>query len=151
MARKNPSAKNNFSLQFTGLSEIMERLEKLDASIEKTTELALIQSKEYVNKGIEQAMMQSKYDFKRTGRTEQSLDKNKTVEWKNLKAAIDIGFDIDDGGLASIFLMYGVKGTPYIEPDRKLFSAIFGSKVRKEVAGIQESIFYEALRKAELK
>ena len=57
------SSKKNFGLHVTGLKEITERLEKLGASAEKTASLALKQSKNYVNKGIENAMASSKYDF----------------------------------------------------------------------------------------
>lgn len=144
-----PSSKNYFGLSFVGLKEISEKLEKLGASVEETTELAMKQSKKYLNNGIEQAMNSSKFDFNRPnqGETRRSLDKSDHVYWDRKTALIDVGFDLDDGGLPSIFLMYG---TPQIEPDRKLFSAIFGSKTKKQVRQIQESVFYEALRKAEL-
>jgi hypothetical protein len=43
----------------------------------------------------------------RTGRTERSLRNNPVKSMANGKLYDDVGFDIKNGGLASIFLMYG--------------------------------------------
>ena len=60
------------------------------------------------------------------------------VEWSGTKAFVDVGFDIQNGGLASIFLMYG---TPRMKKDTKLYNDIYGKKTRDEIRALQEEIF----------
>ena len=76
--------------------------------------------------------------------TARSLKRTAAVEWNGTVAEIGIGFKISQGGLPSIFLMYG---TPKIQPDKNLYAAIYGSKTKKEVKTIQEDIFAEEIAK----
>ena len=71
---------------------------------------------------------------RRTGTVEQSLDTHPNkVEWSGTNASIQVGFNLDDGGIPSIFLMYGTKvhGQPHVQPDKKLYDAVYGSKNKK--------------------
>ena len=56
--------------------------------------------------------------------------------------SIPIGFDIDNGGLPSIWLMYG---TPKQAPDKALYEAIFGRKTAGEIARVQRQVIKQAL------
>lgn len=79
----------------------------------------------------------------RTGRTAASLDTSPEVNWEApWLASIDVGFHIRQGGLASIFLMYG---TPRMKPDRKMHSVFFGSAVRNQIQDKQRDIFKRVL------
>lgn len=80
----------------------------------------------------------------RTGRTLGSLRKDDSTEWHGDIGSVDVGFDIKNGGLASIFLMYG---TPRMKPDKQLYNLFYGSKIKKEVFKIQEDIFNDELQK----
>ena len=80
----------------------------------------------------------------RTGRTLESLRKDDSTEWSGDIGSVDVGFDIKNGGLASIFLMYG---TPRMKPDKELYNLFYGSKIKKEVFKIQEDIFNDELQK----
>ena len=79
-----------------------------------------------------------------TGATEESLVEKPTIEWNGTIATVKTGFNIKDGGLASIFLMYG---TPRIKKDQKLYDAFYSARTQKEIDKIQEDTFYEEIRR----
>ena len=129
-------------LIFSGFDEYAEKLEKLGGNLEKTTEKALIATHKHITPRVEATF--KKHDVKYSHETMKSLKKEARVEWDGLKAEIGVGFKISSGGLPSIFLMYG---TPKIQPDKKLYDAIYGSKTKKEVKALQEEIFAEEISK----
>lgn len=132
--------RNKLTIDFEGFQEYMEKLDKLGADTKEITNKALQKSYEEVTPTIESAIK----PHHQSGDTEKSLAKNESVEWEGTKAYIKVGFNIRNGGLPSIFLMYG---TPRMKPDKKLYNAIYGSSVKKKVRKIQEEIFHEELRK----
>ena len=127
-----------FKLEFDGMMEMIYELESLNGDLKSTTESALKATFGAVTPGIKSAMNSSRYNFNRTGRTKGSLVNAPKVEWQGTIGEVPIGFDIENGGLASIFLMYG---TPHIAPDRNLYNSIFGAKIRKQVAEVQREVF----------
>lgn len=127
-------------LEFDGLDALTERLTKLGGDTKKTAEDALKKSKRYVHKELGSAM--DKHN--KTYATIKSLDSDSGVEWAGDIGTIHVGFNIHEGGLASIFLMYG---TPRMKKDQNLYNAIYGTATRAQVQKIQEDTFYEALRK----
>lgn len=129
-------------LIFSGFEEYAERLDKLGGNLEKTTEKALIATHKHITPKVEAAFQ--KHDIKYSHETMKSLKKEAKVEWNGSIAEIGVGFKVSDGGLPSIFLMYG---TPKIQPDKKLYDAIYGSKTKKEVKALQEEIFAEEISK----
>lgn len=82
-----------------------------------------------------------------TGITEKSLVKNVEIKWKGAEAYVKTGFSIRNGGLPSIFLMYG---TPRIKKDQKLYNAFFGKKTKEEIVEIQKEAFFDEIRRLEL-
>lgn len=134
-------AKNRLSLNFDGMEQLMAKLESLDGDVRTATETALKKSRDYVTDNLRQAIA----PHKETGMTEDSLHDNLPVQWSGSVAEMEVGFDIGNGGLASIFLMYG---TPKMSPDRKLYNALYGGKTRKQIAEIQQSIFSAAVARA---
>lgn len=135
-------AKKKFRLEFTGLEEYMERLDKLGGNLQDVTERALEATHAHVTPKVENAF--SKHNVKYTHNTMKSLRKDKKISWSGSVAEISVGFEIAKGGLPSIFLMYG---TPRISPDKKLYNAFYGSKTKKEIAAIQEGILTEEIKK----
>lgn len=107
--------------------------------LKETTEKALMESKAYVTEKLHQDMKK----HHRTGRTEASIDDDSGVEWKGTLASLKVGFKISEGGLASIFLMYG---TPRMQPDRKLYNDVYGAATRRKIQEIQREVFDNALR-----
>ena len=88
-------------------------------------------------------------EHERTGRTEEAIITNTPAKWKGSIAEINVGFDFNDGGLPSIFLMYGttVHGQPHITPDRNLYNAVYGAAVKREIKAIQEKAFNQVIER----
>lgn len=131
---------SKMQLEFEGFNEAINRLTKLEGNVRKTTDEALQQSEKIARKKAGDAMSRHNNTF----RTVRSLNKDQSVEWTGTMASINVGFNIREGGLASIFLMYG---TPRMKKDQKLYDAIYGNQTKKEVQKIQEEIFMREIRK----
>lgn len=130
--------KNKITLSFDGLEEYLQRLENLEKDVRPVVEESLRESKRLVHQGIGMAMA----PHNKTYRTIKSLVKGDKVDWTGSVASIDVGFDIENGGMASIYLMYG---TPKMAKDQKLYNSIYGTSTRKKVAELQKKLFQEAV------
>lgn len=131
---------SKMKLEFDGFNEVMERLKNLDGNVRQTSEKALKETHRIVTAKAEEAIR----PHKRSGRTEQSLQRQAKVNWQGSLGTVDVGFDIEHGGLPSIFLMYG---TPRMKKDQKVYNAFFGKATLKEVFLRQEEVFYNEIRK----
>lgn len=109
-------------------------------TLRKVADKSLKETHKYLTPKIEDAFS----IHNKTGRTIKSLRKDDSTNWSGDVGSIEVGFDIKNGGLASIFIMYG---TPRIKPDKNLYNLFYGSKIKKEVFKIQEDIFEEELQK----
>lgn len=140
--RKN-SAKSGkkLGLDYSELEILVKQLEQLNGDIKSTTETALKKSQQYITKNLHSNMARHHI----TGKTEASIVENPPVIWiGNMFAEIDVGFDISNGGLPSIFLMYG---TPRMEKDQKLFNAIYAKSTSDEITKIQSEVFFDKIRR----
>ena len=137
-----------FRLEFDGMDRMARQLEQIGVKSKDAAEAALKQSHDYVSKQLHTAMKPHHV----TGYTEKSIieTSHAPVEWSGSVASIDIGFDLQNGGFASIFLMYGteVYGQPHVTPDKELFDAIYGSATRKKVKKIQKEVFEKKIERA---
>lgn len=139
-----PKAK--LTVEFTGYETLKKQLDEIGGNATKrAVESALKASQQIVARQVDAAMIH----HTETGETKKSIVKNNSVEWTGDTAAVDVGFDIAGGGLASIFLMYGTKlhGQPHITPDRNLYNAVYGAKTRKEIKKIQEETFFKVIER----
>ena len=98
---------------------------------------------------------------KRSKHTIDSLVENPRVEWEGTVAKIPIGFNIYDGGLPTIFLMYGTKPhTPknqygftkkdtriFVTKDEQLYNDFYGSSMRRKINAKQKEIFMRAINR----
>ena len=140
-------ARNRIGLQVEGFEELMAKLDEVGGSpaMRRGVEGALITSKEYVTPQIEAAMAKlpagGAYS---TGNTKRSIDKDKSVDWDGTTATVKVGFDFEESGLTSIFLMYG---TPKMPPVAGLKAAIYGSKTKKEIAKLQGEAINKVIKR----
>lgn len=155
MARKGKKP----GLDFEQVAELAEKLEQLGGDLKEVAEEALLFIPGQVNPKLKAAMAK----HRRTGRTEQSLVEGQSVTWSGSVGSLPVGFDIKNGGLPSIFLMYGTprhaprnqygaakkSGAehPGMRADDQLKNAIYGTQEQAEIAKRQQKIFEEAIMK----
>lgn len=150
-------SRNKLTIDFKGFQEFYEKLDKLNADTRKITEEALEKSFREVTPGIQAAIS----SHKRTGQTEDSLVKEPNVKWSGTVGSVEVGFDIEHGGLASIFLMYGTPrhgvgnqygkasgSHPGTAADQTLYNSIYGTSTKNKVRKVQKEVFDKSLQEA---
>ena len=134
--------KNKLKIEFDAYDVLQRKLKEIGGNAKQTAENALKASHNHVTKKLETAIK----PHKKTGETENSLRETPIVEWTgDMVAEAKVGFHISDGGLPSIFLMYG---TPSIEPDNNLKEAIYGTKAKNEIKKIQREVYEKSIERA---
>lgn len=138
--------RNKLSVDFEGFNTLRSKLEELDCDVKGATESALKASHQIVTRKVTDAMK----PHNDTGATSASIIRETEVQWSGSTAEVGVGFDIDNGGLPSIFFMYGTKlhGQPHITPDKNLYNAVYGSKTEKEVREAQKDVFFKRIERA---
>lgn len=131
--------KKRFGVTFDGFDELMANLDALQGDLKKVTNECLEVAPEIITPKLHQAMTK----HKQTGQTEKSIVEHSPVKWEGMTASIEVGFKIRNGGLPSIFLMYG---TPRMKKDTKLYNAVYGKKTRDEIAKKQQDILEKAIK-----
>ena len=144
------------SIDFKNFAEYAEKLDKMGGDLRATTQKALEETHEYITANIKRDIQK----HHKTGATERSLIEDAEVVWTGNIASIDVGFDIKNGGLPSIFLMYGTPKHPPanqygksagtnggIDADKELYNDIYGARTQREVKKIQERVFADAIKK----
>lgn len=141
-------ARKKFGLSFDGIEDMAKKLDQMGGRrLEQAAENSLKATHDYITPKLHNAMAK----HKRTGRTDASIIDNANVEWSGSKASIDIGFNISNQGLASVFLMYGTprrrKGHDrgYMTADKELYNAIYGAATKRRIAEIQKEEFEKLL------
>lgn len=152
--------KRGWGINFEGFSELSERYLKLGGDLKNVADECLEFIPERVNPELKKAI--SKH--RRTGKTARTLVEGQKPTWQGDTATIKVGFDISNGGLPSVFLMYGTArhvpvnkyGTPKragarenpgMKADKKLYNAIYGTAIQKEISEEQEKIYTDAIKK----
>ncbi len=127
-------------IEFDGFEEAISRLTKLNGNVKNISEKALKKTHKIITQKAEDAIT----PHNQTHQTEKSLRKEAEIEWTGTVASIKTGFSISEGGLASIFLMYG---TPRMKKDQKMYNAFWSKSTQQEVAEAQKEIFYNEIRR----
>lgn len=133
-------AKARWGIEFKDFERLSQQLEQLASKdvLRNTTEKALKETHKIITEKTEEAIK----EHKRTGRTESSIKENADIIWTSDVGFVDVGFNIKEGGLASIFLMFG---TPRMKPDTDLFNAVYGQK--NKIDKVQKEIFEKEISK----
>ena len=131
---------NKLALETEGFEELLAQLHRAGVDSKQAAEKALIEGNKAVTPGIRDAMAR----HHRTGATEASLDTKEEVRFVGTVAETDIGFHVRQGGLPSIFLMYG---TPRMQPDKRLYNAVYGSEARKKFNDAAEKALDDLMKK----
>ena len=132
--------RSKFAFNFDEMYDLAEKLEKSGGNLQAAADRALKATHDHITPNLETGIKR----HVRSGDTKESLDKRGGVVWENpLKAHVNVGFNIEEGGLPSVFLMWG---TPKMKADTKLKNAAFGPKIKREVAAIQRQEMEKALK-----
>lgn len=143
MASKSGSKK--FGIDFQDCLDLGAKIDELAGgeAVKRAVENALRETDKYVTAEVDKAVANSPYNFNRSGKTKSSIDRDFSVVWEGSRAYVKAGFDINKGGLPSIFLMYG---TPKIKPDTNLKNAAKGTgKHKKKIQEIQQEEFNKVI------
>lgn len=140
---------NRMQLDVSGINELMKRIEKLGGQSKAIADEALKETHKIVTELAADAVQKQNLPAKgkySTGDTAKSLYKDAAVKWTGDIGAIDVGFSIRKGGLASIFLIYG---TPRMKKSQKMYNAFYGKQTLKKVHDAQEKVLYDEIRRIE--
>lgn len=134
------------SVDFAGVDVFLEQLKALgEGAAQKATENALKATQAYIAKQAEQAMKKHEPPIGKYGThtTDKAIITDYPVEWTQTTASIAVGFDLENGGMPSLYLMHGTElnGQPHIKEDAELYDAVYGSKTRREVHKLQKAEF----------
>ena len=138
--------KSKFAFNFEEMEALAAKIEKMGGSLEEAVEDALQGTNDLITPKLAAGIASHHV----SGDTEKSLDKSPAVTWKNpLVAQVNIGFDLSNGGLPSVFLMWGTpkRKASKMPVDKKLKSAAFGPAVKREIAKLQREALEAYLQK----
>ena len=142
---------NKMGIKFEGFEQLMARLQQLDADVKGVTEDALRKTHAIITEKAEEAVQPQNlpaggHYSRDSGGTLDSLVREAHITWNASVASVDVGFDIKNGGLPSIFMMYG---KPSRMKNQKLWDAFYGQQTLAEVEEAQAEIFYNELWRRE--
>ena len=134
------------SIDFKGVDLYIKQLEDLgEGAAKRATESALKATQAYIAKQAGQAMKKHEPPVGKYGQhvTDKAIIKTYPVEWTQSTASIAVGFDLESGGMPSLYLMHGTEldGQPHIKEDAELYDAVYGSKTKREIRKIQKNVF----------
>ena len=134
-------------LDTKGFDHVIKALRDVGERVKPIANEALKATFEIVTEKAEASAVPAKYPRGgkySTGDTAKSLIRTPKIKWKGTSGSVEVGFDLSNGGLASIFLMYG---TPKMAKVQEMYDAFYGDQTIGEVELTQQQIFFEALEK----
>lgn len=138
--------RSKYSFNFEEMEALAAKIEKMGGNLEEAVEEALQVTHDLITPKLATGIKR----HHSSGDTEESLDRAPAVTWKTpLVAQVNIGFDLADGGLPSIFLMWGTprRKASEMPVDKALKNAAFGPAVKREVAKLQREALEAYLQK----
>ena len=140
-----------FAIQFSGAGKMLTALDELSAAgVQRAIGKALRETHAGVTPKIHAEMQK----HNKSGDVERSIVDEPRVTIEGNIISMPIGFDLDKGGLPSIWLIYGTPrhgpygekgGHPGQQPDQGLYEAIFGRKTAGEIAKVQRKAIKEVM------
>lgn len=130
---------------FDGFEDLAAAIDRSGGDLKQAVNEALTKTSEVVqNNLIPAAAIYARKGIKgyATGKMYGSLITGDSVQWNGTVASVRVGFNLNNGGWHSIFVMYG---TPRMAKDTRIYNAIKGTKTKKEIADVQEEIMKKHL------
>lgn len=136
-------------MDVSGLNELIRELEKLEGSVNDAAKEALEATFDIVTAKAKAAAQKSNYPAGgkySKGGTAKSLVETAQIYYHGTAAEVKVGFNIYEGGLQSIFMIYG---TPRNMKVQAMYDAFYGKKTIDEVHKKQYEILFNAVRRLE--
>ena len=137
-------ARNRIGLEID-LENMITSLERAGKNVKDSIDEVEKTSKKVVTDALVKDTVKGNFPAKgkySTGELAKSIDKDYLVKWSGYVAEIKVGYKFS---LESIMLLYG---TPRMKKATKLYNDIYGSKIRKEIAEIQQETLNKILERA---
>lgn len=138
--------KSKYSLNFAEFENLAHKIEEMGGNLHEAVDEALHSTHELITPKLAANIAR----HNSSGNTAESLDKAPAVVWESpLKAKVNIGFDLTNGGAPSVFLMWGTprRKASEMPVDKALRNAAFGPAIRREVAQLQREALEAYLQK----
>lgn len=142
---KGTSLKGNGGVSISGVSELLQKIEKargrVDEAVEKSTDASLA----VIGKESQRLMSRLSPGKSGTGDTYRSFEQRPAkMNGKFVQASV--GYNVDEGGLPAIFLDVGWTGTPKRKPKRGHFWRYYSvENTRSQVTEAQRKALNEIL------
>ena len=136
--------RSKYSLNFKEFEDLAHRLEDMGGDLQKTCDAALVATHEYITPQLASGIARHNL----SGNTGKSLENSPHVVWETpTKAKVSIGFNLAEGGVPSIFLMWGTpkRKASEMPVDIAFKNSAFGPKVKREVAKLQREALEAAV------
>lgn len=136
---------------FDGFENLAYAIDEAGKDLHSAVDEALTETAEIVNASLTPAVAVYGGKGKKgyaTGKMYESMIKDVNIEWSGMEASVGVGFSTNNyktyvGFMHSIFVMYG---TPRYKKDQKIYNALRGSKVKKEIAAKQQEVMQKHLQ-----
>ena len=129
-------AKGKSNIEITGVSELLQKIEKAGGKVEEAVRKCVENSLEQVGLRMQLFMMEHKF----SGDTYESYEVTPTKIKKNGIVEADVGYNIKKGGLPAIFLDVGTPTRPGY-----FFRQLAIENSREELRQIQKATLEEIL------
>lgn len=133
------------SITFDGFNDLAYQIDKAGGDLHAAVDEALSETQHLVQYNVESASVPYSQKGRKgyaTGKMYDAIIDEVQIDWSGTVATVKGGFSTKGGRtklgfMHSIFIMYG---TPRIAKDQKVYNAIKGTKTKKEIAEMQQSV-----------
>lgn len=142
---KGTSFKRNGMVSIHGVSDLLKKIEKAQGRVDDAVMKATDASLAVIGKEAQRLMRPLSPGKSGTGDTYRSFEQ-RPAEMNGKFVQASVGYDVDKGGLPSIFLDVGISGTPKREPKKGHFWRYYAvENTRSQVAEAQKKALNEIL------
>ena len=131
------------SITFDGFADLAEQIDRVGNDLHTAVDEALKETQGIVSTELSAGALPYRNKGLKgyaTGKMYSAIQRDNKIEWAGSIATVGTGFSYEQnkaGFIHSIFVMYG---TPRMSKDTKVYNAIKGTKVKKEIYEKQQEI-----------
>lgn len=141
----------SFGVSFTGFDKLAQKYSKLvGTGLKPVIEDCLKVPPAVINPLIKRDMQ----PHNKNNYTIDSLETENDIYWSGLEATVYVGFHISQGGLPSVFLMYGTarhypkdKPEGHTKADERLAEDIIGPRTQRTISDKQAKVFDKGIKR----